>query len=232
MFEPDKITKDGHKVRSRGEVIIDNLLYDLGIKHEYEIYLKLGKERVSPDFYLPLLDKFIEFWGLTDDPDYQQRKNKKISLYKSHDVEFLSLYAQDVDDHQKLMKKIQNFVDIESKPERYEIDITDFRKGVYCLFCLAKKTPSREKPLCRKCWELHSKGIICILCGEDKFSGYDYCKKCYYGEIEACKICTTEIDSQKGKSLCYGCYAQISVLSPKLPTPKWKRKKKRRNYDY
>ncbi|KKM74838.1 hypothetical protein LCGC14_1396370 [marine sediment metagenome] len=83
-----------------------NLLYDLGIKHEYEIYLKLGKERVSPDFYLPLLDKFIEFWGLTDDPDYQQRKNKKISLYKSHDVEFLSLYAQDVDDHQKLMKKI------------------------------------------------------------------------------------------------------------------------------
>ena len=46
-------TNDGHKVRSRAEVIIDNLLYDQQIPHQYEINLQLGGTDLRPDWFLP-----------------------------------------------------------------------------------------------------------------------------------------------------------------------------------
>jgi hypothetical protein len=44
--------KDGHLVRSRAELIIDNLLYDYGLTHAYERELTVA-ETVFSDFYIP-----------------------------------------------------------------------------------------------------------------------------------------------------------------------------------
>ncbi len=48
-------TKDGHNVRSRWEVIIDNTLYEYWLAHAYERKLPI-EEDVYTDFYIPAKD--------------------------------------------------------------------------------------------------------------------------------------------------------------------------------
>lgn len=75
--------RDGHYVRSRAELLIDNWLFAEGIKHIYEKQVTFpNNEKCLCDFYLPDLSAYIEFWGKTDDY-YIKRKNIKTSLYKS-----------------------------------------------------------------------------------------------------------------------------------------------------
>lgn len=101
-------TKDGHMVRSRAEVIIDNALYDYGLAHAYERKLPIEEDLYS-DFYLPKGGVYIEFWGMEDDPKYAERKKKKIEIYKKHDFNLIELTDADIsnlDDHlpKKLLK--------------------------------------------------------------------------------------------------------------------------------
>jgi len=51
-FEAKHRTQDGHYVRSKAEMIIDNLLYQYGIVHAYERKLPI-EEDVYSDFYIP-----------------------------------------------------------------------------------------------------------------------------------------------------------------------------------
>lgn len=75
--------KDGHYVRSRAELLIDNWLFAEGIKHIYEKQVTFPNgEKCLCDFYLPDLSTYIEFWGKSDDY-YIKRKNIKTSLYKT-----------------------------------------------------------------------------------------------------------------------------------------------------
>lgn len=83
-------TKDGHWVRSRAEIIIDDALYDYGLAHSYERRLPI-EEEVYSDFYLPGQSVYIEFWGLEDDPKYLERKKKKINLYKKYNLSLIEL---------------------------------------------------------------------------------------------------------------------------------------------
>ncbi|MBK7106841.1 MAG: glycerol kinase [Ignavibacteriae bacterium] len=101
-------TKDGHFVRSRAEVIIDNALYDYNLAHAYERKLPI-EEELYPDFYLPNGKVFIEFWGLEEDPKYAERKKAKIEIYKKYDFNLIELNDSDIsnlDDHlpKKLLK--------------------------------------------------------------------------------------------------------------------------------
>lgn len=64
-YPPTYRTEDGHWVRSRAEVIIDDWLYSHNIMHAYE--RKLPEKSYRCDFYIPSGNVYIEFWGLDED---------------------------------------------------------------------------------------------------------------------------------------------------------------------
>ncbi len=101
-------TKDGHMVRSRAEVIIDNALYDYKLAHAYERKLPIEEDLYS-DFFIPTENVYIEFWGMEDDPKYAERKKVKMEIYKKYDFKLIELNDSDIsnlDDHlpKKLLK--------------------------------------------------------------------------------------------------------------------------------
>jgi len=88
-------TKDGHKVRSRAEVIIDNALYDYKLAHAYERRLPIEEDLYS-DFFIPSENVYIEFWGMEDDPKYAERKRVKLGIYKKYDFKLIELNDSDI----------------------------------------------------------------------------------------------------------------------------------------
>lgn len=108
-FEAKHRTKDGHFVRSRAEVIIDDTLYDYGLVHAYEKKVPI-EEELYTDFYLPNGKVYIEYWGLENDQKYLDRKKKKLEIYKKYDLKLIELNDEDIfslDDH--LPKKLLKF---------------------------------------------------------------------------------------------------------------------------
>lgn len=51
---------------------------------------------VLSDFYIPEGNVYIEFWGLNDDQNYLERKEKKIQLYKENNLNMISLEENDI----------------------------------------------------------------------------------------------------------------------------------------
>lgn len=108
-FEAKLRTKDGHYVRSRAEVIIDDALYDYGLVHAYEKKVPI-EEELYTDFYLPNGKIYIEFWGMESDPKYLERKRTKLEIYRKYDLKLIELDDNDIsnlDDH--LPKKLLKF---------------------------------------------------------------------------------------------------------------------------
>lgn len=102
-------TKDGHWVRSRAEVIIDNALYDYKLAHAYERKLPIEEDLYS-DFFIPTENVYIEYWGMENDPKYLERKTIKLEIYKKYDFKLIELTDEDIsnlDDH--LPKKLLKF---------------------------------------------------------------------------------------------------------------------------
>jgi hypothetical protein len=83
-------TDDGHYVRSKNEVIVDNWLYRNYVTHCYE-KLVPGEKMLS-DFFIKKdnIEVYIEVWGLND-PAYRNRKNEKISIYKNKSLKLINL---------------------------------------------------------------------------------------------------------------------------------------------
>lgn len=107
-FPPTLRTKDGHIVRSRAEVIIDNALYDYKLAHAYERKLPIEEELYS-DFFIPSENVYIEYWGMESDAKYADRKKVKLEIYKKYDIKLIELTDEDIanlDDHlpKKLLK--------------------------------------------------------------------------------------------------------------------------------
>jgi len=77
-FEAKHRSIDGHYVRSKAEMLIDNWLYQYGLVHAYERKLPIDED-VYCDFYIPSGNGrpqavYIEFWGLENDPKYRKKK--------------------------------------------------------------------------------------------------------------------------------------------------------------
>ncbi len=89
-------TTDGHYVRSRAELLIDNWLYMAEIVHAYERKLPIEEEAYC-DFYLPNGRVYIEFWGLGNDTKYARRKQIKIELYKKYDFSLIEIQDADIE---------------------------------------------------------------------------------------------------------------------------------------
>lgn len=80
-FPPAIRATDGHMVRSRGEAMVDGLLYENRIVHAYERLVPI-EQTMYCDFYLPEFSLYIEFWGMESNPKYKERKAKKLDLYR------------------------------------------------------------------------------------------------------------------------------------------------------
>ena len=100
-FEAKHRTTDGHFVRSKAEMLIDNWLYMAEIVHAYERKLPI-EEDVYSDFYIPTGKVYIEYWGYEEDEKYLKRKQHKIEIYKKYGfnlIEICDKEVQNLDDH-------------------------------------------------------------------------------------------------------------------------------------
>lgn len=91
---------DGHIVKSQAERDIDNYLYENNIFHGYEQPLNVGSEKpLRPDFCLKNYlgigeDVYIEYFGYTDDPQYDNRTAYKMPLYEKKGITLICMYAK------------------------------------------------------------------------------------------------------------------------------------------
>ena len=79
-------TSRGERVRSKSEVLIANLLNELGISYRYEAPLKLKNNRIIyPDFTILKVqeraERYLEHCGMMDDPDYLHSFLRRQNLY-------------------------------------------------------------------------------------------------------------------------------------------------------
>lgn len=94
-FEAKHRSADGHFVRSKAEMLIDNWLYMAEIVHAYERKLPI-EEDVYSDFYIPTGKVYVEYWGLENDPKYLARKKRKIEIYKKYGFNLIELSDKEV----------------------------------------------------------------------------------------------------------------------------------------
>jgi len=102
---------DGHLVRSKGELAIDNWLFANRVPHGYEDLVPVN-EPMMYDFLIPLKDNsllYIEYWGLRDEK-YTRRKKEKQKIYKKYNLKLLELTKQDTLKLDKLLLKIKKLV--------------------------------------------------------------------------------------------------------------------------
>lgn len=88
-------TTDGHYVRSKAEMLIDNFLYMLEIPHAYERRLPI-EEEIYCDFYIPTGKVYIEYWGFENEPKYLTRKKAKQEIYKKYNFNLIELNEKEV----------------------------------------------------------------------------------------------------------------------------------------
>lgn len=96
---------DGHFVRSKAEMLIDNWLYMAEIVHAYERKLPI-EEDVYCDFYIPTGKVYIEYWGYENDQKYLARKQQKIALYKKYGFNLIELEDKEVQNLDDVLPKL------------------------------------------------------------------------------------------------------------------------------
>jgi hypothetical protein len=96
-FPANFLCSDGHWVRSKAELLVDNWLYTRNppIAHAYERRLPIPEEAYA-DFYIPVGDCYIEYWGL-ETPDYTDRQRRKLELFRRYNFRIISLGERDLE---------------------------------------------------------------------------------------------------------------------------------------
>lgn len=105
--------KDGSWVQSDGERIICEFLDRENIRYRYnERFRILDGYAIRPDFYLPELDVYIEYWGM-DTVDYRIGMLKKKKLYQQQGKKLISLYRKDKSNLAEILKaKLKRYVNV------------------------------------------------------------------------------------------------------------------------
>lgn len=109
---------DGHVVKSKGELIIDNFLYLNGIEHDYEKTIMVRGNPIKYDWYLPKYKTYIEYWGFFG-RTYLQRKEEKIKLYHKGKLKLVSI--EDImfkDIYSNLSKELKEFIQSKESESR------------------------------------------------------------------------------------------------------------------
>lgn len=104
-------TIDGHIVKSIGEQIIDDILYNNQICHCYEkdVY-ELGSDQrtIKADWFIPIAGNkgiYVEYWGMDTD-DYLKNKEEKKILYREHDIPLIQIEKDDTKDVSGLSSRL------------------------------------------------------------------------------------------------------------------------------
>jgi len=101
---------DGHVVRSKGELIIDNHLHRLGIKHEYKRTIRVRGNPIKYDWYLTEHDIYVEYWGFFG-KEYEKRKEEKLNLYRKGKLKLISIENEMFSDiYSKLEKELKKYI--------------------------------------------------------------------------------------------------------------------------
>ncbi len=88
--------RDGTVVQSQGERKIAEWLTAHGLAYRYDAKFRVIAEfQIRPDFYLPELDVYIEYWGM-DTPQYKMSMYKKQMLYQQEGKRLISVYPKDL----------------------------------------------------------------------------------------------------------------------------------------
>jgi hypothetical protein len=107
--QPKYRAQDGHFVRSKAEMLIDNWLYMAKIVHAYERKVPNIDEDMKSDFYIPTGKVYIEYWGM-DNEAYLATKKWKIDIYQKNKIDLIELTDSDVSNlDDKLAAKLRKF---------------------------------------------------------------------------------------------------------------------------
>ena len=88
--------RDGTLVQSKGEKRIAEWLTEHAVVYRYDVkYRIIGEFQIRPDFYLPELDVYIEYWGM-DTPQYKMSMYKKQALYQQEGKRLISVYPKNL----------------------------------------------------------------------------------------------------------------------------------------
>lgn len=104
-FEAKHRATDGHFVRSKAEMLIDNWLYMAEIVHAYERKLPV-EEDVYCDFYIPTGKVYIEYWGYDNDAKYAKRKKTKQEIYEKYGFNLIDLKDEDVQNLDDILPRL------------------------------------------------------------------------------------------------------------------------------
>jgi len=88
--------RDGTVVQSEGERRIANWLTAHGVTYRYDAKFRIiAGFQIRPDYYLPELDVYVEYWGL-DTAEYKMGMYKKQILYQQEGKRLISVYPKDL----------------------------------------------------------------------------------------------------------------------------------------
>ena len=118
--------RDGTVVQSEGERRIADWLTARGLGYRYDAKFRLIAEfQIRPDFYLPEMDVYIEYWGL-DTPQYKMSMYKKQMLYQQEGKRLISVHPADLSRLGALLAaKLRLFGYIVGIDERSEVSQLD-----------------------------------------------------------------------------------------------------------
>ncbi|MCF7370787.1 glycerol kinase [Vibrio sp. J2-3(2022)] len=103
-FEAKHRTLDGHYVRSKGELLIDNWLYLAGVVHAYERQLPIDQD-VTSDFYLPGGKVYLQFWG-SDTGEMAEADRETIrTVYEQHHFNLIEVKPSELDKLDEVLPK-------------------------------------------------------------------------------------------------------------------------------
>jgi hypothetical protein len=88
--------RDGTLVQSGGERRIAEWLSLHNLRYRYDAKFRIiGEFQIRPDFYLPEVDVYVEYWGM-DTPQYKMSMLKKQILYQQEGKRLVSVYPADL----------------------------------------------------------------------------------------------------------------------------------------
>ncbi len=100
------IAKDGHVCLSLGEKTIDDYLHTHGVHHEKEP--RYPESNYRGDFKVGTA--FIEYFGLTGNPEYDAKTKEKIRLCEKHNIVLIALYPRDLISQDFVERKLSVFL--------------------------------------------------------------------------------------------------------------------------
>lgn len=94
MFAKHYLAQDGHRCDSMAEKIVDDYLFNRGIKHQVNV-LYPWKNGMTADFVIG--DTWIEIFGLSGQLEsYDKLRRQKLKLAKKYNIQILSISLKEV----------------------------------------------------------------------------------------------------------------------------------------